>query len=137
MRESGLLRRMALLEAAGFLAVVAIMWLDEVLDLPHKLFGFQATPVNWVEGLIETTMVIGCALVVLFFTRTLVHRLKTLRGLLSICCVCHKIRDDAGTWRPVESYVKEHSEAEFSHGICPGCAEKHYKNFLPSSEKSA
>jgi hypothetical protein len=137
MRKSGFLKRMAFLESTGFLAVVAIMWLDEILDLPHHLFGFQATPINWVEGLIETVMVVACAGVVLFFTRTLVRQLKTLRGLLPICCLCHKIRDDGGDWRPVESYVKEHSEAEFSHGICPVCAQQHYGDFLPPEGKSA
>jgi len=136
MQESGLLRRMALLEIAGFMTVVAVMWLDEILDLPHNIFGFQATPVNWVEGLIETTMVLVCAGIVLWLTRALVGRIKMLRGLLPICCVCHKIRDDKGAWRTVEIYVKEHSEAEFSHGICPQCAKEHYGEFYQTEGKA-
>lgn len=129
MRESALLKRMAVLETGGFLTVVLVMWLDEILDLPHNIFGFQATPINWVEGLIETSIVLVLAVVVLVMTILLVRQLKTLRGLLSICAVCHKIRDDHGIWRPVESYVKEHSEAEFSHGVCPDCAKEHYGEF--------
>jgi PAS domain S-box-containing protein len=46
---------------------------------------------------------------------------KTLRGLLPICAWCKKIRDDKGYWTQVETYVKEHSDAEFTHGICPEC----------------
>jgi hypothetical protein len=49
---------------------------------------------------------------------------KTLRGFLPICSYCHKIRDDKGYWNRIESYIQAHSEAEFSHGICPECLEK-------------
>jgi GAF domain-containing protein len=51
---------------------------------------------------------------------------KTLRGLLPICASCKKIRDDQGYWNQIESYVKRHSLAEFSHGICPECAQSLY-----------
>lgn len=51
---------------------------------------------------------------------------KTLRGLLPICACCKKIRDDQGYWNQIESYVKRHSLAEFSHGICPECAKSLY-----------
>jgi PAS domain-containing protein len=51
---------------------------------------------------------------------------KTLRGLLPICANCKKVRDDEGYWRSVEEYVMEHSEAHFSHGICPDCMKKLY-----------
>jgi hypothetical protein len=53
-------------------------------------------------------------------------KVKTLRGLLPICASCKKIRDDAGHWTQVESYVRSHSDAEFSHGICPDCIAKLY-----------
>jgi hypothetical protein len=49
---------------------------------------------------------------------------KALSGLLPICAWCKKIRDDKGYWQQVEVYVTEHSEADFSHGICPECAAK-------------
>ncbi len=51
---------------------------------------------------------------------------KTLRGLIPICASCKKIRDDKGYWRQVEVYVRDRSEAEFSHGICPDCMKKLY-----------
>jgi len=49
-----------------------------------------------------------------------------LSGLLPICSSCKKIRDDKGYWNQLESYIQEHSEAEFSHGICPECSKKLY-----------
>lgn len=51
---------------------------------------------------------------------------KTLSGLLPICSHCKRIRDDAGYWSQVESYVSKHSEAEFSHSLCPSCLLEHY-----------
>ena len=53
-------------------------------------------------------------------------QVKQLSGLLPICASCKKIRDDKGYWNQIESYIKEHSEAEFSHSICPDCAKKLY-----------
>lgn len=46
---------------------------------------------------------------------------KTLRGMLPICAHCKRIRDDQGSWQQIELYVRSHSDAEFSHGICPAC----------------
>jgi PAS domain S-box-containing protein len=51
---------------------------------------------------------------------------KTLSGFLPICMSCKKIRDDKGYWEQVEVYIRDHSEAEFSHGICPDCLKKLY-----------
>jgi PAS domain S-box-containing protein len=52
------------------------------------------------------------------------EKIKTLRGLLPMCAWCKKIRDDKGYWKKVEDYVKEHSDATFTHGICPECLKK-------------
>ena len=49
-------------------------------------------------------------------------KIKTLKGLIPICASGKKIRDDKGYWQQIEKYVHEHSEANFSHGICPDCA---------------
>jgi len=52
--------------------------------------------------------------------------IKTLRGILPICSFCKQIRDEEGMWRRMEEYIHEHSDADFSHGICPDCMKKHY-----------
>ena len=51
---------------------------------------------------------------------------KTLSGLFPICASCKKIRDDNGYWNQIESYIRKHSDAEFSHSICPECTKKLY-----------
>ena len=48
--------------------------------------------------------------------------IKTLQGLIPMCANCKKIRDDKGFWNQVEKYIGEHTDAEFTHGICPECA---------------
>ena len=52
--------------------------------------------------------------------------IKTLKGLVPICANCKKIRDDDGFWEQVEVYISDHTEAEFSHSICPVCVKKLY-----------
>jgi PAS domain S-box-containing protein len=56
-------------------------------------------------------------------------KVKTLSGLLPICAACKKIRDDKGYWTQVEVYVSEHSEADFTHSICPDCAQRLYPDY--------
>ena len=58
-------------------------------------------------------------------------KVKKLSGLLPICASCKKIRDDKGYWKQIEAYIRDHSEVEFSHGICPECAKKLYPDFDP------
>lgn len=53
-------------------------------------------------------------------------RIQKLNGLLPICSHCKKIRDDRGYWNEVEKYISDHSDAEFSHAICPGCLHQYY-----------
>jgi len=60
---------------------------------------------------------------------------KTLSGLLPICSHCKKIRDDQGYWQNVEEYVRQHTEAEFSHGICPDCIAKLYPELHARMQK--
>lgn len=59
--------------------------------------------------------------------------LRVLRGLLPICASCKRIRDDEGYWREIETYVRDHSEAEFSHGLCPQCTSRMYPEYSESS----
>src|SRR5665811_874631 len=53
-------------------------------------------------------------------------RIKKLEGVIPICMHCKKIRDDKDSWNQLEKYISDHSEALFSHGICPECVRKHY-----------
>ena len=60
-------------------------------------------------------------------------KVKTLSGLMPICASCKKIRDDKGYWRQIEAYIRDHSEAEFSHSICPECKKELYPELYKRS----
>lgn len=62
--------------------------------------------------------------------RKALAEIKTLKGIVPICSFCKKIRDDAGYWNQLEQYIKEHSDAQLSHGICPECAQKYFSEYM-------
>jgi hypothetical protein len=70
--------------------------------------------------------------------RLAMEEIRTLHGILPICSYCKRIRTDEGSWMQIESYVRKHSHAEFTHGICPECYQKNhpeiYRKFHPPSE---
>ncbi|MGA2684973.1 MAG: hypothetical protein ABSF51_07975 [Verrucomicrobiota bacterium] len=99
-------------------------------------FSWHA-PWSAVDSLINTA--IRIAVLVLFAylvsrtarqTRELARRVNLLEGILPICSLCKKIRDERGNWQQVEIYVSNRSEALFSHSLCPDCLKRDYKNVL-------
>jgi CheY-like chemotaxis protein len=58
--------------------------------------------------------------------RQALDEVKTLRGLIPICAACKKTRDDKGYWSQIETYISKHTDAKFSHGVCPDCMKKLY-----------
>jgi PAS domain S-box-containing protein len=63
------------------------------------------------------------------------EKVNLLSGFLPICASCKKIRDDKGYWNQIESYIRDHSEVEFSHGICPECAQELYPQLQKNMRK--
>jgi PAS domain S-box-containing protein len=98
------------------------------LPSPRVIMGVsrEAGELAWISvrahPLIRSDEIAPHGVVMSFVDITERRRRRTLSGLLSICASCKKIRDAAGAWWPVEVYVREHSEAEFSHGLCAECA---------------
>ena len=93
--------------------------IDEIFELRQRvaeLEDAQEKRLNFVQGEINFVTALP---------KTIAH-VKTLTGLLSICTSCKKIRDDHGCWTQLEIYIRDHSEAEFSHGLCPECVKKFY-----------
>ncbi|MGD8915819.1 MAG: hypothetical protein PVH35_04415 [Syntrophobacterales bacterium] len=125
MTKKGLARKLILAELIGFAIVIFILWANELFDFPHLFFGAKATPINWVESIFETALIVVLCACTTFFTGRLLERIKYLEGFLPVCSFCKRIRvgDD---WIPIEDFISRRSEAVFSHGLCPDCAEKHY-----------
>jgi hypothetical protein len=79
---------------------------------------------NWLERALVASK--GKLIASLTSLETAFAELKVLRGILPICASCKKIRDATGNWTPVETYIHAHSEADFTHGMCPDCRQEFY-----------
>ena len=126
---------MVVLETIGFLSVILLVWFDELLDIPHLLLGAEATALNWRESLFESVIIGIFGSIIINYTKKVFQRMKSVEGILPICASCKKIRDEEGNWHEIDSYIRDRSEAEFSHGVCPECAERLYPEFNPYKKK--
>jgi PAS domain S-box-containing protein len=70
----------------------------------------------------------------IFELRATIGKVKLLSGLIPVCASCKRIRNDKGYWEQIEAYIRDHSEAEFSHSICPECAKRLYGGILDEDE---
>ncbi|MBI5102436.1 MAG: GAF domain-containing protein [Nitrospirae bacterium] len=95
------------------------MWIEEDVDALKILAEIFLTALERKKTEDERTGLIADL-------KSALSEISTLRGILPICASCKKIRDDAGYWNQIESYITAHSDATFSHGICPECAVKLY-----------
>ena len=105
--------------------------LDDFIYNPNPEFDFA----QFRKFLIATIIlfVLFVVVVLIYLNRRLeqvvqkrTSEVKTLRGIIPICMHCKGIRDDKGAWNQLEKYITEHSEAQFSHGICEKCVKEHY-----------
>ena len=127
---------------------IALMAVRRIVSFIHVI-GDAAPPDVYFEGiglLTSGLMLAGVALIGPIFIelrnsgeeqtrligqlREAMGSIQTLRGFLPICSSCKKIRDDKGYWNQIEAYIRDHSEAEFSHGICPDCARNLYPEYF-------
>ncbi|MEO8327724.1 MAG: hypothetical protein ABI618_17880 [Nitrospirota bacterium] len=69
-------------------------------------------------------------------TQALAKRVNVLEGFLPICSFCKKIRDQNNTWQPLEQFITDRSNAQFTHGFCPECGQRHYGDFLKMGERA-
>jgi hypothetical protein len=97
-----------------------------VLTLMETLFSSPG--VLWI-GLVNRGIIlllIWAVMLIVLLRKRADEQIKTLQGLIPICASCKKIRNDHGYWDVLEMYIQKHSEAQFTHGICPQCAERFY-----------
>ncbi|MGA1876281.1 MAG: hypothetical protein ACMUIA_11805 [bacterium] len=122
-------RRIIIYEILGFGITIAVIWVDEMFDIPYRffgmMFGVEKTPVNLMESALETAFILVLFMVIIFFTQRCLERIKLLEGFLRVCTFCKKIRV-GDQWIPIDTYIQAHSETTFSHGLCPECMKKHY-----------
>ncbi len=110
----------------AFATVIVIIWLDELLDLPYRLLLGVPTPVNLIEAVIETILIVIVWRISYASCCNLLNKINILEGMLPICSSCKKIRNDQQQWEPVEQYVSAKTQASFTHSLCPDCLRKLY-----------
>jgi hypothetical protein len=117
-----ILPKIGRIQLAGFGFVFALIWLDELVDLPHILFGDPPTPVRLTEIAVESVGVLILAGVARLITSRILRRLAYLERFVVLCAWCRRVRLD-DKWVTFEAFLGEHS-AETSHGMCPKCEQK-------------
>jgi GAF domain-containing protein len=106
-----------------------------VIDrMPRKLTAEQGSALEKLAALVITQLELRRVSRQLAEAAT---NIKTLSGLVPICAHCKSIRDDENYWQTVEAYVSAHTEARFSHGICPDCVQKHYPEVMTAKKQPA
>jgi hypothetical protein len=106
-------------ECAGFLTIILLSWMDELIKLPQRLNGGAQHP-NWREAAIETLVILFVWLVVFVSTQRIVVRLHYLEGMVKMCAWCRRL-DQKGKWVPFEEYIVRDMHTTASHGMCPEC----------------
>jgi hypothetical protein len=115
------LRRIAVgLQALGFLLVMAVIWLDESLDLPHLLFHAAPTPFRPEEAGFETACLALVGLASLVLTSALLRRLSYAQSFIAFCPSCQRVRrgDD---WTSLSDLLQGEQAHVLSYNLCPGC----------------
>lgn len=103
----------------GFLAVAALVWMDELFDLPHVLFGAPASPHRVQEALLESIVVLLLGAAVSAWTIRAARRVAYLESFVVLCAWCRRVHS-ADAWVSVEAFLAQH-RARTSHGLCPDC----------------
>ena len=114
-------RTVLVYEAVAFAAILAIVWIDEIFEIPEALLRpYTRHPELW-EGLLETVAIVAIAATILRMTRRVLSRLFYLESFLKVCAWCRKIqREDR--WVTIEEYLASGFATRTTHGMCPECA---------------
>jgi hypothetical protein len=108
------------LEALAFVLVALLIWVNEYLDLPHRLFGSPASAWRPIEVAIESGFVLLLGAAVTAVSWLTFRRLAYLESLLILCATCQRVGDE-GRWMAFEDFVSSRDKVETTHGMCPDC----------------
>jgi hypothetical protein len=126
MRKLNPSRIIVLLEVLGFGLIILFTWLDELVNLPSRLFGGEYHA-NYPEALMETLITLVVAIPVILMTRKLLRRLHYLEDFLRVCAWCRRVEHD-GNWLPMEEYFQSRFDTQTTHGMCQECYAKTTKD---------
>lgn len=129
MNRELLRKRVIILLTVDFLLAAFLIWFDEIYNffVIHREHTFY-----WREAILESLVIASLGGFTVWQTIRLFRELKYLEGFLPVCSGCKNIRVK-DHWVPIEEYIRSHSSAEVTHGLCPSCVEKIYGDLLKES----
>jgi hypothetical protein len=108
-------------EAAAFALSMAVIWLDEWLDMPHLLLGDPVSPARFHEAAVESACIGVSGIVAVGASLALMRRLRQSENYVAMCAWCRKVRVD-DRWMPFEDFLLHQNDLRTSHSICEQCA---------------
>ena len=120
MKKSLPLTRILFYQHFGFLTIITICWLNELLKLPTLIFSDHPFAFFFRKSTLDMLLVLAVWLLVSGFTRRLLERVRYLEGFLRVCSWCRRI-DYQGDWMPLEEFMQHGFDTPTTHGICPEC----------------
>jgi hypothetical protein len=120
-------------QSVGFLAIIALSWLDELIALPSLVFHGNPYISDFHESTIEMLLVLGVWLIVGGATKRIMDRMKHLERFMRVCAWCRRI-DYKGQWMALEDFMQQGFDTPTTHGICPCCLDKQQKSIREAKE---
>lgn len=127
--------RVLLVQSIGFISIIALSWLNELLDLPSLIFQNQPYISDFRKSALEMLLVLGVWLLVVGSTRRILRRIRDLEAFLKVCAWCRRI-DYKGRWMPLEEFMEQGFDTPTTHGICNECLRKQ-KEAYESAKRSS
>lgn len=124
MKETTRLGKVLSYQSFGFLAIIALCWLNSLLGLPSLIFKGDIGMSDFESPVLQMLLILGVWLLVSASTRRSMERLHHLEQFLHVCAWCRRI-DCEGEWMPMEKFLQHGFDASTTHGICEDCLEKH------------
>ena len=123
MKASSKLARIVLYQNLGFLGIMAIGYLDELIKLPSLIFSGDPFAFMFQRSTLNMLLVLAVWLLVSASTRRILERVRYLEKFMRVCAWCRKI-DYKGEWMPLEEFMRQGFDTPTTHGICPECLER-------------
>ncbi|MDP2874745.1 MAG: response regulator [Holophaga sp.] len=123
------------LKADPTTAAIPVIFLTAKTETEDIVKGFEVGAVDYVTKPFKIAELIARVRTHVELFRARVE-IRTLRGMLPTCAHCKKIRDDQGKWQPIEVYISDRTEAEFSHGYCPTCQAVYFPDFTNAQKQN-
>ena len=129
------LARLLLPQNVGFLAILALTWLDELIALPSLIFGQSSETLSYRESGLKMLLVLAVWFLVAGSTRRVLAHVEYLEHFMRVCAWCNHI-DFKGDWISFEEFLRKGFDTPTTHGICPSCLEKQ-RNALAKARKAS